>query len=188
MNTINQNNRMKISFETAESLKHQFASVNENPTEAVPSHTTQATLPDGTEIQLSDEMLSFPEQFFHSGTGDYEVPLQSIVAKQLMRYITAKTKKPTLLISGGCAKMKGFVQRIKYELQNYSDEHHPQKHPLRSLNIEVSADPINDAWQGGAILASIADYLPVLSLSKADYEESGETALYQKFEATNVLV
>ena len=104
-----------------------------------------------------------------------------------MRYIAAKQTTPTLLISGDCTQMQRFADRIKYELHHYSDEHHPDQHPLSALPIKVSPNPVNDAWEGGAILACIDYYLPLLSLSKAEYEESGETALIQKFEASNVL-
>ena len=85
--------------------------------------------------------------------------------------------------------MHGFADRIKYELatslQRY--EQHPDQHPPSTLRITVSLNHANDAWQGGAIPACIDSYLPLLSLSKAEYEESGETALIQKFEAANVL-
>ena len=180
-------NARSFPFETAESVKHQLAYVKENPKQADPSHTAEYTLPDGTEIQLSDELFSFSEQFFHSGIGDFEIPLQSIVATQLLKYIQAKAKKPTLLITGGCAMMKGLAERIKYELQNYADELHPDRHPFKSMEFKIADDPINDAWLGGASLASLDAFRPTFCLSKADYEESGSAALLAKFAASNVL-
>jgi len=124
-------------------------------------------LPNGTDINLGNELFKCPEALFQPSLlgRDFEGVHQCInnsinncevdIRKDLYNHI---------VLAGGSTLFSGFTERLQKEMTILA--------PSDIVQIIAPTDRKNSVWMGGTMIASHEQYQPMW-ISKQDYEEDG---------------
>ena len=78
-----------------------------------------------------------------------------------------------IILSGGGSCFKGSEARLYSEIKSLNGA-------IKNISVMAPADPIRSAWQGGAIIASLDNFLDSVVTHEV-YEEEGSRAILKKF-------
>ena len=80
-----------------------------------------------------------------------------------------------VVLNGGSTSMPGFAQRLQKELQTIPTV------VKNGYNVNINAPPTREhsVWIGGAILASLSTFQPML-VTKEEYDECGATIVHRR--------
>ena len=78
-----------------------------------------------------------------------------------------------IVLTGGCCKFEGFKSRLTKEIG-------PEVPEFGQVEAMALGDPISTAWYGGKALAE-SPLFDKMKVTKAEYEEKGETICEMKF-------
>ncbi|KAJ5077395.1 actin-7-related [Anaeramoeba ignava] len=139
--------------------------------------------PDGQEIDLYEEVFLVPEIFFQPSL----IGLDSLSVQDAFFELEKKTEKENFFtnwgkskkeifkkvyLTGGSTMFPNFAERLQKEINNFGNE----------FETEVISTPERkySPWIGGSILGSLKEYED-LFINKKEYEEFGDSIIYQKF-------
>ncbi|CAM9539150.1 unnamed protein product [Pylaiella littoralis] len=140
---------------------------------------TKYTLPDGTDIELTDELRHIPEMLMENSAMtplhnqkenlSLDLPLPALMRRALEQSDADARKEMVgnVVLTGGGSLFEGMPERITSELTSSL----PSAFKVRTL----TASPIErrfSVWIGGSILCSLGTFQQ-LWLSKRQYEEQG---------------
>eukprot|EP00903_Cladosiphon_okamuranus_P013603 g12669.t1 len=140
---------------------------------------TKFTLPDGTDVQLTDELRHMPEMLMdnsamtplhkHKENLSLDLSLPALLRRALEQSDADARKEMVgnVVLTGGGSLFEGMPERITSELTSSL----PSAFKVRTL----TASPIErrfSVWIGGSILCSLGTFQQ-LWLSKRQYEEQG---------------
>ncbi|CAN0020457.1 unnamed protein product [Ectocarpus sp. 12 AP-2014] len=140
---------------------------------------TKYTLPDGTDVELTDELRHIPEVLMESSAMTpllkqkenlaLDLPLPALMRRALEQSDADARKEMVgnVVLTGGGSLFEGMPERITSELSSSL----PSAFKVRTL----TASPIErrfSVWIGGSILCSLGTFQQ-LWLSKRQYEEQG---------------
>ncbi|CAM9929264.1 unnamed protein product, partial [Scytosiphon promiscuus] len=140
---------------------------------------TKYTLPDGTEIQLTDELRHIPEMLMESSAMTplhnqkenlaLDLPIPALMRRALEQSDADARKEMVgnVVLTGGGSLFEGMPERITSELTNSL----PSAFKVRKDSSTLVARRFS-VWIGGSILCSLGTFQQ-LWLSKRQYEEQG---------------
>ena len=78
-----------------------------------------------------------------------------------------------IILSGGGSGFKGSVARLHSEIKSLNGA-------IKNISVMATGDVIRSAWQGGAIIASLDNFIDSVVTHEV-YEEEGSRAILNKF-------
>lgn len=166
--------------EIVRQIKEQCCHVTFNPhkTEDNSSVVKQSyKLPDGSSIELGNELTRAPEILFQPDLVGLEYKgVHDCIVTSIMKsdIDLRRTLLSQVVLAGGTTMFPGFGERLLNEVR---------KHPLspKEAKIRIAAPPerLYSTWIGGSILASLSTFKSMW-VSKAEYLEHGARILNSK--------
>ncbi|XP_076917060.1 actin-2-like [Bidens hawaiensis] len=143
--------------------------------ETAKSSSAEYELPDGNVITLGAERFGCAEVLFKPDliaaevAGIHETTYNSIMKCHVNLW---KHLFSNIVISGGSTFLPGFAARLDKEISALSPT---------GMHVKVHAENVRQygSWTGGSILASLSSFQE-LSISKAEYKESGAAIVHKK--------
>jgi actin-related protein 6 len=132
---------------------------------------------DYVSMTLSSERFTVPEILFSpSDTGSTQPGIAQCVMQSLSLLPAAlqACMISNILVVGGNAKIKGFVQRVQNEIRMLA----PVEYVVRVRTME---DPVTSTWLGGAQMAGNREVVRRIGVSKEEYFEHGSAWVGRKF-------
>ncbi|CEP00958.1 actin [Plasmodiophora brassicae] len=168
--------RLTTSAEMAivRAIKEATCFVARRPDEVDREHTDWYTLPDGNVVDVGTAAFRVPELLFQPEQYGYECPgvpqsLTDAIEKSDMDLRIGLYEN--IVLAGGTTLLRGFPQRLLDEVQRRA----PRNVRVR---IYAPADRMYSCWIGGSIFSSLATF-ERMWISRAQFEESGESALFR---------
>lgn len=179
--------RMEIVQELKETCM--CVSLEESTSSDDEDEETEFFLPDGTKVQLTEELKHIPDTLMEASAMaplnntldnlSLDLPLPALLrrALEMSDADARKEMAQNVVLTGGGSLFDGMPERITSELTDSL----PSAFKVRTL----TASPIErrfSVWIGGSILCSLGTFQQ-LWLSKRQYEEQGaETAEIRRFQ------
>ncbi len=132
---------------------------------------------DEISMTLGSERFSIPEILFTpSDIGSRQPGIAEAVMQSLCVLPSALqvTLLANILVVGGNAMMKGFVQRVQDEVRMLA----PVEYEVR---VRAMPDPVTSTWLGGAKMAGNREVIRKIGVSKEEYAEFGSQWVGRKF-------
>ena len=136
-------------------------------------------LPDGSKIDLNEELFQAPEVLFKPGllTGD-ETQEDKGVINMLNNSVTKYEPgyhRPlfrNIVLAGGGSMFPGLPERVYHQVEAVAPE---------GMKVKVAAAPERHlaVWTGGSILASLPNF-QTMWIKKKDYCEVGPSVIHRK--------
>jgi actin-related protein 6 len=139
--------------------------------------TSASTPDDEISMTLGSERFSIPEVLFTpSDIGSRQPGIPEAVMQSLSVLPPAlqATFLSNILVVGGNARMKGFVQRIQQEVRMLA----PTEYEVK---VKVMEDPVTSTWLGGARMATNREAVRRIGVSKEEYAEFGSGWVGRRF-------
>lgn len=144
---------------------------SESGTELMKSYT----LPDGNVCEFSNQRFRCPELLFNPALngkefgGVHKLTYQSIMNCDLD---VRKDLYGNVILSGGTTMFDGFGERLYKEMKELAPA---------TMKVKVIASPDRKymVWKGGSTLSTLSTF-GSMWITKADYEEFGETVVHRK--------
>lgn len=140
--------------------------------------TVEYKLPDGRNVQLSDERWKTPEALFNpSIVGLESLGIGGIVWESISRceIDCRKTLLSNVVLSGGSTMFPGFADRLARELRGYA--------PTASqanIRIVQSKDQKTAVWSGAQVFATLRSMQEEQWMTFEDYDEYGANFIHDK--------
>ena len=134
------------------------------------------TLPDGKVITLGNERFRCAEGLFNPdligrpGSGVHNYTFQGIMKCDAG---IRQNLFENIILAGGYTMFPGIAERLTKELTALAP-------PNTRINVTAPPNRKYSAWIGGSTLASLSTFQD-MCISKAEYDESGPSIVYQKF-------
>ena len=131
-------------------------------------------LPDGENINLGEELFQCTEILFNPkiiGNKSDGVHIQLDNAFNILDNDLIPLFLKNIVFSGGSTLIKGFVERLKVELQK-------NKRIQKSL-MSYNEKNINSAWIGGSLVSNLSSFQSEF-IDKKEYEEYGSIIIQRK--------
>jgi actin-related protein 6 len=132
---------------------------------------------DEISMTLGSERFSIPEVLFTpSDIGSRQPGIPEAVMQSLSVLPPAlqATLLSNILVVGGNARMKGFVQRIEQEVRMLAPTEY-------EVNVKAMEDPVTSTWLGGARMAANREAVRRIGVSKEEYAEFGSGWVGRRF-------
>jgi actin-related protein 6 len=132
---------------------------------------------DYVSMTLSSERFTVPEILFApSDTGSTQPGIAQCVMQSLSVLPPAlqACMLSNVLVVGGNAKMRGFVQRVQREIRMLA----PVEYVVR---VRAMEDPVTSAWLGGARMAGNREVVRRVGVSREEYFEHGSAWVGRRF-------
>lgn len=137
---------------------------------------TTYKLPDGQELQLSEDQYLCPESLFTPSLCGTEFPGMHHLINQSITLcdvdIQTKGLYGNIVLAGGSTCFRGLPERLKSEVQSLSPS--PE-----FVNVIAQDNRHYGAWEGGSILGSLRTF-GSMWITKAEYEASGSDIVHRK--------
>ena len=170
-----------LNVEEARLIKHKKGNVatdyQKELEDALKGNSQPSTyeLPDGTQIELVDEMLRMSEIMFKpSLIGKYVPGIHELVVDSLQK-LEQESKKElvsNLILSGGNTLTEGFQKRLNNELMM-----------MLPTNYKIKMPATNDrqylSWIGGAVVSALSTFQSMW-ITKQEYDENGPSIVHTK--------
>lgn len=132
---------------------------------------------DYVSMTLSSERFAVPEILFSpSDTGSTQPGIAQCVMQSLAVLPPAlqACMLSNILVVGGNAKMKGFVQRVQRDIRSLA----PVEYVVR---VRAMEDPVTSTWLGGARMAGNREVVRRTGVSREEYFEHGNAWVAKRF-------
>lgn len=132
---------------------------------------------DEISMTLGCERFSIPEILFTpSDVGSRQPGIADAVMQSLsvLPPSLQATFLSNILVVGGNARMKGFVQRVQDEVRMLA----PVEYEVR---VRAMEDPVTSTWLGGARMAGDREVVRKIGVSKEEYAEFGSGWVTRRF-------
>eukprot|EP00927_Polykrikos_kofoidii_P062471 TRINITY_DN57287_c0_g1_i1.p1 TRINITY_DN57287_c0_g1~~TRINITY_DN57287_c0_g1_i1.p1 ORF type:complete len:432 (+),score=78.57 TRINITY_DN57287_c0_g1_i1:37-1296(+) len=133
------------------------------------------TLPDGTTVAAGTERFRCPEALFQPMNIGIEADSLQKFAYTSITKCEVDLQRPlsqNIVLTGGSMQFPGMEARMHQELRN----HLPPSLPVK---VSLTQDPVNSAWVGGSIMASLEN-MQTKWTTKEEYLEYGLQALHKR--------
>jgi actin-related protein len=160
----------KITISIANEIKENYAYVVLDPTKPQAKVITY-TLPDGSNIELSDELYKCTEILFNPIDGGQS--LQELIFGVAHRRSIKSIRLEcwgNIILSGGTSALPNLAQRLKIEMDEYVSNSIIKTHILSFNSIAC--------WKGMNLLATF--YADTNLVTKQEYEEHGTAVIHRK--------
>jgi actin-related protein 6 len=140
-------------------------------------HASAPEADDYVNMTLSSERFTVPEILFSpSDTGSTQPGIAQCVMQSLSVLPPALQAciLSNILVVGGNAKMKGFMQRVQSEIRMLA----PVEYVVR---VRAMEDPVTSMWLGGARMARNREVVRQIGVSKEEYFEHGSAWVGRRF-------
>lgn len=127
----------------------------------------------GSECFTIPEVLFTPSDIGSRQPGIAETVMQSL---SILPLALQATLLANILVVGGNARMRGFVERIQDEVRMMA----PVEYEVKVRSME---DPVTSTWLGGARMAGNREMVRKIGASKEEYAEFGSGWVARKFAA-----
>lgn len=137
----------------------------------------QIELPDGSTIDIKDEIHNVPEAIFRPDLVGYDIPGLHHMVIESVRSTDVFLRKELLgnmVISGGNTLIKKFPERLKSELSAIT-----KQEEINSFKITAQDERMYASWIGSSVVCSISTFQQMW-ISKNDYEEIGSQIIHRK--------
>lgn len=134
---------------------------------------------DEISMTLGSERFSITEILFapsHVGSRQPGIAEAVIQSLSVLPPALQATLLANILVVGGNAKIKGFVQRVQDEVRMLA----PVEYEVRARAME---DPVTSTWLGGARMAWNREVVRKVGVSKEEYAEYGSGWVGRRFAA-----
>lgn len=136
---------------------------------------TTYTLPDGQICTFSVQRFKCPEYLFQPSLNGKEFPgVHKLTYNSIMNcdLDVRKDLYANIILSGGTTMFTGFGERLYSEMKKLCPE---------KMKVKVIATPDRKymVWKGGSTLSTLSTF-GSMWITKADYEEFGETVVHRK--------
>ena len=133
------------------------------------------TLPDGNICNFSVQRFKTPEYLFNPSLNGKEFPgIHKLCFNSIMNcdMDVRKDLYGNIILSGGTTMFDGFGERVYKEMKELAPS---------TMKVKVIASPDRKfmVWKGGATLSTLSTFSSMW-ITKADYEEFGETVVHRK--------
>ena len=131
-------------------------------------------LPDGSDIDLDEELFRGPEILFQQSSvaPQWIGGTSGMVHESISQCETDLHESfyENIVVSGGSTMLSGFRERLRSDMSNYN---------LSDSRVRVVAPPERkiSVWIGGSILASLSCGLPWVT--KDEYDENGPSIIHK---------
>jgi actin-related protein 6 len=132
---------------------------------------------DYVSMTLSSERFTVPEILFSpSDTGSTQPGIAQCVMQSLSVLPPAlqACMISNIIVVGGNAKIKGFVQRVQKEIRMLA----PVEYVVR---VRAMEDPVTSTWLGGARMAGNREVVRRIGISREEYFEHGSAWVGRRF-------
>ena len=140
---------------------------------SLPEQTHTYTLPDGQNIILGNECYRCPEIIFQPSLVGGERGIH-LATNSMIRNCEESLQKyfyNNILFVGGNTMFEGIAERMYKELSLLA--------PDLSIKVRAPPDRKYSSWIGGAMLASMSDFVNI-SISHSEYCEYGPSIVFRK--------
>jgi len=140
------------------------------------------TLPDGIKINIGNERYSIPECLFNSENyGDLK-GIHEIISESILKLDINITKEMfnNIILGGGNTMIKGFNERLKYEIEKYVNNKIKNKSENKTVKIQAFDERIYSAWIGASGICSFSQFQSKW-ITKQEYEEKGDVVFNDIF-------
>ncbi len=130
-------------------------------------------------MTLGSERFSVPEVLFTPSDIGSRQPGIAEAVMQSLSVLPPPLQASLLsnvLVVGGNARMKGFVQRLHNELRMQA----PVEYDVR---VRAMEDPVTSTWLGGVRMAGNREVVRKIGVSKEEYAEFGSGWVGRRFAA-----
>jgi actin-related protein len=136
---------------------------------------TSYTLPDGNVCTFAVQRFKTPEYLFQPSLNGKEFPgVHRLTFNSIMNcdLDVRKDLYSNIILSGGTTMFPGFGERLYSEMKNLAPS---------TMKIKVIASPDRKymVWKGGSTLSTLSTF-GSMWITKADYDEFGETVVHRK--------
>lgn len=136
---------------------------------------TQYTLPDGNVCTFSTQRFKTPEYLFNPSLNGKEFPgVHKLTFNSIMNcdLDVRKDLYANIILSGGTTMFPGFGERLYDEMKKLAPS---------TMKVKVIANPDRKymVWKGGSTLSTLSTFSSMW-ITKADYEEFGESVVHRK--------
>ena len=135
----------------------------------------QYTLPDGNVCSFSVQRIKTPEYIFNPTLNGKEYGgVHQLTFKSIMNcdLDVRKDLYSNIILSGGTTMFEGFGERLYKEMKELAP-------PTMKVKVIASPDRKYMVWKGGSTLSTLSTF-GSMWITKADYEEFGETVVHRK--------
>lgn len=160
-------------------MKEQLCYVARDPTKEF-AEQVQYTLPDGREVQLTDERWKCPEALFNPGIiGLESMGVAGLVWESISKcdIDVRKTLLSNVVLSGGSTMFPGFESRLTRDLKSYAPS-------ATQANVRIVQPKDQDqkfaVWSGAQVFASLRSMQEEQWMSIEDYDEYGAHFIHDK--------
>lgn len=132
---------------------------------------------DEISMTLGSERFSIPEVLFTPsdiGSRQPGIPEAVMLSLSVLPPALQATLLSNILVVGGNARMKGFVQRIQQEVRMLAPTEY-------EVNVNAMEDPVTSTWLGGARMAANREAVRRIGVSKEEYAEFGSGWVGRRF-------
>lgn len=164
-------------FEIVREIKEKICRVsyNQNDLEIKSNSTVNYQLPDGSYINLKNEIFRAPEVLFQPNLiGSEQSGIHDCLVKSIMKsdIDLRRVLFSQIVLSGGNTLFNGFGDRLLNEMRK-----HPSAPKETKIRIAAPSDRMFTTWIGGSILASLSTFKNMW-FRKSDYLEQGSRILH----------
>jgi len=172
--------------ETGRQIKETYSAISLNTEEETKKvESEEFDLPDGNKITIGDERFSCPESLFHSKLEKFAPEITSTEEEyggindavytsiKLVDESLAEQLYKNVVLSGGTAMIKGFDERLEYELQcSAPDDSWPNVTPPAESGIYAT-------WIGATLIGGLSSFNKMW-IKKEEYEECGPLVVHRR--------
>ena len=150
-----------------------YVTMDMNTQLSLPERTHTYKLPDGQDIIIGNECYRCPESIFQPSLVGSEQGLHLTTNSLIMKSDISLRKYlyNNILLVGGNTMFEGIAERMLIELSLLT--------PGLSIKVRAPPDRKYSSWIGGAMLASMSDFVNI-SISHSEYCEYGPNIVYRK--------
>lgn len=173
--------QISIDLEEARKIKHKkgyTATDFQKELDEINKGTTQPIayeLPDGTKLEIKDEIIKMSELMFKPNlVGKYVPGVQELVVESLQR-LELESKKElvsNVIVSGGNSLVDNFQRRLNNELLVMLPTSYKIKMPTTNDRQYLS-------WIGGAVVSALSTFQSMW-ITKSEYDENGPSIVHTK--------
>lgn len=136
---------------------------------------TNYTLPDGNICKFSVQRFKCPEFLFQPELGGRELKgVHKLTFDSIMNcdLDVRRDLYSNIILSGGTTMFDGFAERLYKEIKELAP-------PIMKIKVVASPGRKYCVWRGGSILSTLSTFSSMW-VTKADFEEFGETIVHRK--------
>lgn len=184
-------NKVSFQYDMARNIKEKTIEIKTSNDKLEDNSEISYSLPDGNEIKVGEDRFIIPEVIFNPGKFNMDCKsYQEMVIDSIEKcdMVIRKDLYNNIILSGGNTLIKGFVERLQSELENYSNILFKKKNPgvlvdsnsKKNIKINAIEERNYSAWIGASGICSLGQF-QYCWVNKNDYSDKGEILFEQKY-------